>query len=105
METTVTELAARLQRIENEVAEARRELSQLKLDQKKQTPEEWRAARLAQVIAANEKLRPAIDAVLAEMGISGPPIGAERVQEIIASHGIKPEENLLSRGIIEMREE
>ncbi len=105
MVTTVSELAVKLQRIELEVAEARRDLKQLKLNQKIQTPEEWRAARLAQVIAANEKLRPTIDAAIAEMGISGQPIGAERVQEILASHGIKPEENLLSRGIIEMREE
>jgi hypothetical protein len=40
-----------------------------------------------------------------EMGIQGEPIGAEKVQEMIAAYGVKPEDNVFSRGIIEMREE
>jgi len=39
------------------------------------------------------------------MGIRGQPIGAAKVQEIIATCGVKPETNAFSQGIIEMREE
>ena len=52
-----------------------------------------------------EKLRPIIAQVFAEMGIHVKPIGAEKLQEMIAACGVKPEENAFSQGIIEMREE
>ena len=52
-----------------------------------------------------EKLRPVIAQAFAEMGIRGEPIGAEKVQAMIAACGVKPEENAFSQGIIEMREE
>lgn len=32
------------------------------------------------------------------------PIGPEKLQQRMLEHGVRPEENLLSRGIIEMRE-
>jgi len=44
-------------------------------------------------------------AAMKDLGISGEPIGAEKVQEMIASCGFKPEDNEFSRGIIQMREE
>ena len=40
-----------------------------------------------------------------EMGIRGEPMGAEKVQKMIAACGVRPEGNLFSRGVIEMREE
>ncbi|MBI1923081.1 hypothetical protein HYR99_02405 [Candidatus Poribacteria bacterium] len=43
--------------------------------------------------------------VLKELGIEGKPIPAEELQARMEAGGIRPEENLLSRGIIEMREE
>ena len=46
-----------------------------------------------------------LDLAFAEMGIQGEPVGAEKVQEMIAACGVKPEDNVFSRGIIEMREE
>jgi hypothetical protein len=52
-----------------------------------------------------EKLRPTVDNAFAAMGVRGEPIGAEKVQEMIAACGVKPEDNILSRGIIDMREE
>ena len=51
------------------------------------------------------RLRPVIAQAFAEMGIHGAPIGAEKVQEMIAACGVQPEDNTFSRGIIEMREE
>jgi hypothetical protein len=41
----------------------------------------------------------------AEMGITGEPIGAEQVQEMLRACGMQPEANKLSQGIIDMREE
>ena len=52
-----------------------------------------------------EKLRPIIAQAFEEMGIRVEPIGAEKLQEMIAACGVKPEENAFSQGIIEMREE
>jgi len=52
-----------------------------------------------------EKLQPIVDKAFAEMGVRGEPIGAEKVQEMIAACGVRPEDNVLSRGIIDMREE
>ena len=51
------------------------------------------------------KLRPIIAQVFEEMGLRVEPIGAEKLQEMIAACGVKPEENAFSQGIIEMREE
>ena len=52
-----------------------------------------------------EQLRPIIDDAFAAMGVRGEPIGAENVQEMMAACGVPPEDNLFSRGIIDMREE
>jgi hypothetical protein len=52
-----------------------------------------------------QRLRSLIIKTFTEMGIDKEPIGAEKVQEMILACGIKPEDNLFSRGIIEMREE
>lgn len=40
-----------------------------------------------------------------EMGVSGEPVGAEKLQEMMIAEGVNPEDNQFSRGIIEMREE
>lgn len=67
--------------------------------------DEWQIARIARIRADNEQLLPLIDKIFEEMGIMGEPIGAEKVQELIADCGVKPEDNLFSRGIIKMRED
>jgi hypothetical protein len=51
------------------------------------------------------RLRPTITQAFAQMGIRAKPIGAEKVQEMMESCGVKPENNVFSQGIIEMREE
>jgi hypothetical protein len=45
------------------------------------------------------------DKAMEQMGIRCEPIPAEELQQRMLDHGIKPEDNLLSRAIIEMREE
>jgi hypothetical protein len=56
--------------------------------------------------ADKEPLRRAFDELLTSMGIVHVrPVGALRLQEMMLAAGVKPEENLFSRGIIDMREE
>ena len=51
------------------------------------------------------KLYPLFARAFGTMGIYGEPIGAEKVQEMIAACGAPPEDSLFSRELIEMREE
>ncbi len=44
-------------------------------------------------------------AAFAEMGISGKPVGPEKLRAMMLADGVNPEDNQFSRGIIEMREE
>jgi hypothetical protein len=49
---------------------------------------------------------PDFTAMFKRMGIEHvQPIGTEKLQELMRQDGIKPEDNIFSRGIIEMREE
>ena len=52
-----------------------------------------------------EKLRSLTAKTFEEMGIRSEPIDAEKLQEMVAACGVKTEDNVFSRGIIEMREE
>jgi hypothetical protein len=104
MAATIDQLRVKVERIEQDVAEVRQELARLSLTAALE-PEQWWAARMERVRMENARLRPVIDRVFGEMGIVGEPIGAEQVQKMMATDGVMPEENLFSRGILEMREE
>ena len=104
MTTTINKLLIKTERIERELAEVRQALEELR-PTKSLTLEERAAARLEHVKLKNEKLVPLIDEVFKKMEITGEPIGAEKLQEMLAAEGVKPEENSFSRGIIKMREE
>jgi hypothetical protein len=103
MTTTIEKLLIKTERIERELAEVRQALEELR-PTKLMTSEERAAARLERVRSKNEKLTPLIDKVFEKMGITGEPIGAEKLQEMLAAEGVRPEENSFSRGIIKMRE-
>ena len=60
----------------------------------------WREADLHQA-----EISAAAAAAFAEMGISGAPVGPEKLREMMLADGVNPEDNQFSRGIIEMREE
>jgi hypothetical protein len=52
-------------------------------------------------------LLPVLDEALTKMGIdvTAPAMKPEEVQELMLREGVRPEDNLISRGIIEAREE
>jgi hypothetical protein len=60
----------------------------------------WHDASLHQA-----EISAAAAAAFAEMGISGEPVGPEKLQEMMLADGVNPDDNQFSRGIIEMRDE
>ena len=94
MTTEIEELAKRVAALEREVSYLRPQLGIW-------TPGQTRA----ESERAQTELKAVWERVKEQMGIHGEPIGAEKLQAMLLAEGIKPEENILSRGIIEMREE
>lgn len=103
MTITFKELWAKVDRLEEELAEVRRQLESL--SEKELTPEERLALWQERVRRENERMLPILNRAFDKMGIVGEPIGAEKLQEMMIASGINPEDNLFSRAIIEMREE
>ena len=68
------------------------------------TPEEFQTARLVRVRAQNERLRPLIEKALGKPDPDAKIPTAEELQQLLLEEGIKPEDNLGSRAIIEERE-
>ena len=102
MATTLEELERRLAALEQEVADLKQQQA---VARGLETPAERGARALRNAKLAQPAMAAAWAAALKEMGIEGEPIGAEKVQQMIAACGFKPEDNEFSRGIIEMREE
>jgi len=102
MATTLEDVEKRLATLEEEVATLRKLIVRPQVEE---TPAE-RGARLLREGEANQAaLSAAVAKAFDEMGIVGEPVGIERLREMMAACGIKPEDNLFSREIIAMREE
>ena len=102
MATTLEELERRMTRMEQELARLQRLVEQ-------QSQEEMPAERGAQLLREAQRNQAAISAAVMkafeEMGITGEPVGAEQVQEMLRACGVQPDDNAFSQGIIAMREE
>ncbi len=105
MTITVKELWAKVDRLEEELAELRRQLESL--SEKELAPEERLALWQERVRRENERMLPSMRSFLEQLGIPEDmkPIPAEQLQQMMIESGINPEDNLFSRAIIEMREE
>lgn len=103
MAATIEQLQKRVAALEQEVADLRQRLAD------RWPVNETPAERAARMIRQSRESHPALVAgwktAMEEMGIKGEPVGAERLQEMMLEGGIKPEDNVFSRGIIEAREE
>jgi hypothetical protein len=102
MAITLEELEKRLVALEQEVAALRQREERRLINE---TSAQRGARLLREAKASQAAMSAAWARAMERMGIRGEPIGAEKLQEMMLAAGIKPEENLLSRAIIEMREE
>jgi DNA-binding transcriptional regulator LsrR (DeoR family) len=70
-----------------------------------QTAAERGAKLLREASLNQDRIAASWAAAMREMGISGEPVGPEKLREMMLADGVNPEDNQFSRGIIEMREE
>ncbi len=97
MALTLEELDKRLTIIEEELA--------LRRQPAVETPAQRGARLLRRAKLEQPRMSATMAKVLNDLGISGEPIGAEALREMMIADGVNPEDNQFSRGIIEMREE
>jgi hypothetical protein len=102
MVASLEELRENVGRIERELAEVRRGLDQLVAASEPQTKKD-RLSGIRWVDKASWKEW--FDRWFQQMGITVQPMGAEKLQEMMLQEGVRPGDNLLSHGIIAMREE
>jgi hypothetical protein len=101
MATTLEALESRLATLEAEMAGLRA----LVVPASDESAAERGARALAQARRDKPRLRAVMKEVMAKLGISGEPVPPEQLRAMMAADGVKAEENLFSRGIMEMREE
>ena len=101
----ITKLLIKVEQLEWNLAEVKKELIKLQASEMKPlTPEERKAVRLARVRAQNERLRPSIKKALGKPDPNVETLTAEELQQLLLEEGVKPEDNIGSRAIIEERE-
>ena len=101
----ITKLLIKIEQLEWDLAEVKKELEVLQAPLLKSlTPEERQAAYSARTRAQNERLRPSIEKVLGKPDPNVEIPTAEELQKLLLEDGINPEDNLGSRAIIEERE-
>jgi hypothetical protein len=102
-------MAATLEELEQRVAQMESELARLRqLIEKpphEETPAERGARLLAQARRDKARLQRSVASAFEAMGIQGNPVPPEKLREMMAECGIRPEDNLFSQGIKEMRDE
>jgi hypothetical protein len=102
MATTLEELERRITRMEQELARLQRLVEK---PPQTEIPVERGAQLLREAQRNQATISAAIAQAFAEMGITGEPIGAEKVQEMTRACGMQPDATEFSQGIIAMREE
>ena len=98
----LNDLKEKIIRVESELAEIRLDLEQLADSLNQDTEIDW-FDKTDRVDLENWKEW--FDKWFQQIGIIDEPISAEELQEMARQEGIKPEDNLLSSGIVSMREE
>jgi hypothetical protein len=101
MAITVEELEKRLAQVEQEITRLR----QLLEKPLEETPAQRGARMLREADANQAEIAAGWARAMEQMGISGEPVGHEKLRAMIEECGIKPEDNEFSREIIAMREE
>ena len=105
MAPTITKLIIKIEQLEWELAEVKKELVKLQASEMKLlTPEERKAARSVRIRAQRKRLRPSIKKTLEKPDSDAETLTAEELQQLLLDEGVKPEDNIGSRAIIEERE-
>jgi len=105
MISPITKLLIKIEQLEWDLAEVKKELEKLQAPlMKSLTPEEYQVARLARVRAQNERRQPLIEKALGKPNLDPRPLTAEELQQLSLEEGINPEDNLFSSAITEERE-
>lgn len=105
MEITIErleDLKKKIDQIERDLSEVRRDLERMTSALSPKTEVDL-CSKIKCV--DKEKLKKWFDEWFKQMGIEVQPVGAEELQKMMLEEGIRPEDNIMSRGIIEMREE
>ena len=101
----VTKLIIKVEQLESDLAEVKAELVKLQASAMKSlTPEEREAAYSARTQAQNERLHLSIEKALGKPDSNTEIPTAEELQKLLLEEGVKPENNIGSRAIIEERE-
>lgn len=101
----ITKLLIKIEQLEWDLAEVKKELEKLQAPlMKSLTPEEFQTARLARVKAQNQRRRLSVEKTRGKSDSNTVPLTAEELQQLSLEDGIDPEENLFSSAIIEERE-
>ena len=101
----ITKLIIKVEQLEWDLAEVKKELVKLQASEMKSlTPAERKAVRLTRVRAQRERLGPSIEKVLGNPDSDIEIPTAEELQQLLLEEGVKPEDNIGSRAIIEERE-
>ena len=101
----ITKLIIKVEQLEWDLAEVKKELVKLQASEMKSlTPEERAAAYSARTRAQNERLHPSIKKALGKPDPDAKTLTAEELQQLQLEEGVKPEDNVGSRAIIEGRE-
>ncbi|MDE0009751.1 MAG: hypothetical protein OXU36_01320 [Candidatus Poribacteria bacterium] len=101
----ITKLLIKIEQLEWDLAEVKKELEALQAPfMKSLTPEERAAAYSARTRAQNQRRRPLIEKALGKRDPDAETLTAEELQQLSLKDGIDPEENLFSSAIIEERE-
>ena len=101
----ITKLIIKVEQLEWDLTEVKAELIKLQASAMKSlTPEERKAVRVARSRAQRERLRPSIEKTLGKPDPDAETLTAEELQQLLLEEGVKPEDNIGSRAIIEERE-
>ena len=99
------QLIITIEKLKWELAEVKKELEKLQpFFTKYLTPEKRAAAQSERVKAQNKRLHPSIEKELGNPKANATIPTAEEIQQLLLEDGIKPEDNLGSRAIIEEQE-
>ena len=102
---TITKLIIKVEQLEWDLAEVKEELIKLQASaMKSMTPEDRAAARSARVKAQNERLHSSVKTSLVKSETPDEIPTIEELQQLLLEEGVKPEDNIGSRAIIEERE-